>query len=365
MSSLIAADLTLLDESLAGLKSVVAENWAPVSARAARGRTERPRLFCPIPSAVNTFVEIADLHAYDWVQRWGLISPAGEQSNKFRAARFSWLAARSYSTATKEQLKLVTDWIAFLFCYDDMCDTAPVGGGEHQRLLDGLEDRLIDIIHGAAPRAGDSALAKALADICNRVAVMEVDGEWMSRLAGHFRDYIHGVRWERRLRLRHETPSMATYTKMRPLISAVFPCFDFAAMFTPGLTKQSVDNAYARQLEMVANNHICMVNDIFGVEKEIREGTTCNVVLVLMQEGALSLSAAIDRAVELCNEELAAFFALQSDYTELAQPGAAGASYVGALRSWMRGNLDWYTKTKRYARTGHAKGPDTCWSVEL
>lgn len=152
MLNLDSADLELLDESLAALKSVVGEALAPAGARTPESRKARPRFFCPIPSSVNMFVEAADLHAYEWAHRWGLVSSAGDQSSRFRAARFSGLAARSYSIASEEQLTLVTDWITFLFCYDDMCDTAAGGGGEHQRGGD-------DVQCGARSHAGGGIVA--------------------------------------------------------------------------------------------------------------------------------------------------------------------------------------------------------------
>ena len=65
----------------------------------------------------------------------------------------------------------------------------------------------------------------------------------------------------------------------------------------------------------MANNHICWVNDIYGVDKEIEEQTTSNIVVVL----ALYWSEALDRAIVMCNKEFEAFVDLKNALIRLAR----------------------------------------------
>lgn len=308
-------------------------------------RGARPRLRCELMPALHPSVEDAHRHTLRWAVELRLVDPSTSKLERFRRARFSWLAARAYPTVSPSQLELASDWISFLFFYDDLCDTPRVEDAEYAAELVALEERLIAIGRGASVVHADAALARAFADICHRVAALGASA-WLPRFVDHLHDYIEGCRWERRLRLRSALPSLATYARLRPLISAVPPCFDFAGMWIDGERTSFAEDVLVRQLEAMAMNHICWVNDIYGVDKELHERTTSNLVIVLAHEGRLGWDAALDRAIEMCNAELEAFSALERQWA----PGASdeGRRYVRALASWMRGNLDWYADTLRY-----------------
>ncbi len=58
--------------------------------------------------------------------------------------------------------------------------------------------------------------------------------------------------------------------------------------------------------------------------------------------------------------ELEAFLALEQRGLQLADPDCR--AYVAALKAWMRGNLDWYSETKRYG-TADGEALSACWST--
>ena len=155
-----------------------------------------------------------------------------------------------------------------------------------------------------------------------------------------------GCRWERRLRARGQAPSLATYDRLRPLISAVPPCFDLAAMCIDGLDPEFANDALVKQLELMANNHISWVNDIYGLEKELYDETTSNLVMIVAREQGLHWGEAMQVCIERCNAEMRAFNELMA----IVELGAneAQRAYLDALVSWMRGGIDWYSDTKRY-----------------
>ena len=323
------------------------------------GRPGRARLTCPLEPAIHGEVEAAHRHTLSWAVELGLVHPSGTKFARFDGARFTWLAARAYPTVTLTQLELISDWITFLFFYDDMCDTQEAAEADYLDRLVAAENRLIEIGHGAAVEAGDTPLDRALADIRQRTAALAGEA-WLLRLAAHIQEYIEGVRWERILRLQSRVPSLATYSKLRLLISAVFPCFDFAGLCIDGRRTDFAANVHVQQLEVMANNYICWVNDIYGVDKELSEATTSNLVIVLANEYDLSWGEALDRAIEMCNAELAAFLELEAALGQLSDTDCR--SYVAALKAWMRGNLDWYSETMRYGMAG-GEALSQCWST--
>jgi 5-epi-alpha-selinene synthase len=324
-----------------------------------QGRGARPRLECELAPALNEHVELAQQHTLAWAVQMGLVHGQGTKFDRFRAARFTWLAARSYPCVRRDELELISDWITFLFFYDDMCDTQEAVNPDYLERLVAAENRLIEVGYGAALRADDTPLDRALANIRERAAAF-VDQAWLDRLGAHIEEYIEGCRWERIIRLQGQVPSLATYSKLRLLISAVFPCFDFAGMCIDGKRTDFADNVLVQQLEVMANNYICWVNDIYGVDKEIGENTTSNLVIVLAHQFDLDWDKALDRAIEMCNAEFEAFLALERLLMQLADPGCR--DYVAALKAWMRGNLDWYSETMRYGKVD-GEPLSACWST--
>jgi 5-epi-alpha-selinene synthase len=314
-------------------------------------RRSRPRLRCPLAPAINPHVEIAHRHTLAWTVDLGLVEAGSAKLERLAAARFAWLAARAYPTLDAEPLALVSDWLTFLFFYDDLCDTDEATDPARARELQALEDRLVELGHGAPARDDDTPLARSLADIRGRAAA---GGEaWLERLGRHFHEYLEGCRWERLIRIEGRVPSLATYTKLRRLICGAFPCFDFAGMYVDGTSTTFADHVLVQQLEVMANNYLGWVNDVLGLDKDLREGTTSNLVIVLVHQYGLDTDEALDRAIELCNSELEAFLALERQLGLLVH--ADCRAYVAALAAWMRGQLDWSLETKRYA----AGAPDS------
>ncbi|CAB9506669.1 Terpene synthase family, metal binding domain [Seminavis robusta] len=323
----------------------------------------RPHLTCDnvIEADINEHVEEAHEHALEWALQIGLVRKDTKKFKKFAAARFTWLAARAYPTVGLEELKLISDWIAFLFFYDDLCDTTESveDGNIHQ--LAAAEDRLIAIVanhgHNNQESPNDGPIHHSLISICDRAAMMG-GGIWLKRLAFHLEEYIQGCRWERVLRLQGKTPSIASYSKLRLIISAVHPCFDFAGLCIDPSKTDFAENPLVQKLEMMANNHICWVNDVYGVDKEIKEETTSNIVVVIAHENGLPWKEALDRSIIMCNKEAEAFVELEECILTLGTVDDNTKAYIHALKTWMRGNFDWYSETGRYKAAQKAKGND-------
>ncbi|MEM7151606.1 MAG: hypothetical protein AAF799_02145 [Myxococcota bacterium] len=309
-------------------------------------------LQCDYEPRIHEHVAIAHERTLEWVVRMGLAPAEGPETATLNAAKFAWLAARAYPQVTVEQLELVSDWITFLFFYDDRCDTTQTENPAYAAALTVTEDRLIAIGHGRMTSAPLEPLERALADIRRRAATF-AKWTWLERFGQHFEEYVIGCRWERDLRIRGEAPSLATYDRLRPLISAVPPCFDIAAMCIEGLDLAFVEHPLVQQLHIMATNHICWVNDIYGLEKELYDQTTSNLVMIVARENGSHWGEAMQRSIVRCNEELTAFDRLFAIVE--ADANEAERAYLDALVSWLRGGLDWYSDTKRYLLP-HAAG---------
>jgi len=299
------------------------------------------------PAALNDQVEQAHAHTLTWAVTFQLVQPQSKQLARLNKARLAWIAARLNPDFTLNQLTLFTDWLTWLTCYDDLCDGGDRG---HDPAAWGvLIQRLMAVVRDQRQPPPTDPFACALADLCQCLRRQTGTG-WLDRFASDLKQAFQANRWETAVRASGAVPDLATYIKMRPLTSAIAPCLDLMALCA-GVDPQAawLDHAYLKQLTLLASNHICWVNDLFGLAREIKENNQHNLVLVLQQEYQLTLQTAVDQAVALCNAELKAFFALAKLFATEEEGKAADCQrYIHRLQTWLRGNLDWYTETERY-----------------
>ena len=303
--------------------------------------------YCPRPSAIHPQVETVADRGLSWALRSRLLTEDDPRAERLRAARIAWLTSLAQPTADLEALQLATDWHTWLFFHDDLCDASAVGREpRRQQVLDEMLTRAL--------RDGDLAsphpLARSLVDVRRRLE-RRAGEAWSQRFAAHVESYFRGNLWEAVNRQRLRVPDLATYVAMRRVTGAVDSCFDlvFAGAGFAADSELLADPG-CRRLARMANRHICWINDVFGLEKELQEGNVNNLVLVLRHHERIGARQAIHRALAMCDAEMRRFLDLES---RLRQSGAFAVEdfdrYGRLLRSWMRGHVDWDAETGRYS----------------
>lgn len=313
------------------------------------------RLRCPIFPAIHPAVEAARRHTLDWALAHGLTRPDADRHRILRELLASALPARCWPSSTLEQLQLASDWIAFLSFYQHAVETAEIRDAETLSQLSAAEDRIVALLEGARPAAADpsrgvwGALVDAAADLRRRLAAQAPGRAWFRRFAGHSARYFEGVRWERLLDLEDPVPDLTAFHHRRSLGSAVYSCFDLAALFIPELEPAALEGSGVRTLEEMAANYVNWVDDLFNFDREMAEGKKANLVLILQEKLGLSVGEARDEMIDMCNREIDAFFEAAIELGPLGEMGPGVGAYVGALEAWMRGNLDSYGISRRWA----------------
>ncbi len=306
-----------------------------------------PLLYCPIPSAINPHAEAAEQHSLAWAKRFGIITPAAYQ--RLCAANFGILAARTYPTAPREELLIVSDWLVWVFLKDDQ------ELGQRTEDLAALHAKFLSILEGADPTGRDVPFIHALADLRLRVQ-RRMSPRQMRFFIQTVRDYLTSVVWETANRATGVAPDVATFMHQRQYVSGVYTMLMFIELcerieLPPNLRGASV----VRRLNRLTNNVIAWSNDLFSLEKELRHGELFNLPSALRSEYGLTLQAAVARAAEMHNAEMRAFLELESSLPSFgAVADAMLKRYVAGLRSWMRGNFDWSQTTERYRSLAQA-----------
>jgi 5-epi-alpha-selinene synthase len=306
-----------------------------------------PDLFCPIESVMNEFTDMAEKNSLRWAQEFGLVPPDRQEYQVLKAAKTASLFGFTNPNASLDELILMTNWVVWFFLLDDLCDTTDLG--KDPRRLSFLHSKLLNMLNGAKMTNQDEPLVHALHDIHRRLT-KKTSVLWVQRFIYDVEQQFQGYMWEVENRLNGIKPNLLMYIKLRPYTLVSTPCCDltFIAKKIPP-DANFLKHIYVQQLTAMVGNYVGWANDIYSFNRDLREGTPHNLVLILQREYGITLQDAINRAVEMCNAEMNNFLDLESRLPSFGEAEDVHIkSYVEGLRNWLSGGLDWHLKTERY-----------------
>jgi hypothetical protein len=151
--------------------------------------------------------------------------------------------------------------------------------------------------------------------------------------------------------VRRETLCLDDYIALRSLDSGVYPvvdCIEIASglPLAPEVRKHPLIVAMGDH----AVRHVALANDVFSYEKEVLiNGSTMNLVHVLREHENLSIEGAVTRAVDLVNDFARAFVQAEQTLPPFRPARrAAVEAYITGLKTWMRGNVDFSLRSRRF-----------------
>ncbi len=305
-----------------------------------------PELYCPFPPEINPHADAVQQHTTDWVVHNRLVrSPAAYE--RFCASKFGRLAARAYPAAELEELEIVSDWNTWLFMLDDQCDES--GIGKQPVRLRALFDHFMAILRSGGAKVDVGPLGESLAELWGRIQ-SKARAHWIPRFVRSAEDYFDSCVWEATNRSGRITPPVADYVRMRPLTGGLLTDVD---LIDVAMQIDLPDDVRLHSVLQVmtanCNNVVCWSNDIISLSKEVRRGDVHNLVLAIQHEYRCSLQEAVDEAARRHDCQVRSFIELERQLTHVGiEVTDTVERYVGVLRSWMRGNLDWSFETGRY-----------------
>lgn len=303
-----------------------------------------PTLYCPFPSAVNKHAATLHQRTLEWARRFHLLEKeTGYQD--LSASKNSWLVARTYPNAPLEELQVVSDWITWLFILDDVSEET----GKQPDSLAAMYARFLGILKGAIAAASANPLECSLQDIRQRLLQKTTPG-WMSRFMRRCEECWDSWVWEATNRYKRIAPDVESYTKMRPFTGGLMTFLEMIDIAEGiALPLEVREHPRVQHLTLIANNVVLYANDIFSLEKEIKQGDFHNLVLLLKQERNLPLNEAIAIAAEIYNGEVQAFLTWEQQLPSRGEPTDSYLNrYVSTLRFFMRANVEWSLESGRY-----------------
>lgn len=303
----------------------------------------------PFQPLLNPYVEEAERHTQEWILNFQFATDE-EVLKRFYASKFGWLSGRTFPHAGLEELFIVSDWNAWLFIFDDQCDRATVGKNTSQ--LRAFSDRMLEILQENKRLSRNEAepLAISLSELWERMR-QKGSIDWQRRFIRSFAEYTEACIWEANNRATGAVPTLMKYKKMRPYTGAMYTEIELIDITEKiDLPEYVREHELVKKLSLLCNTTVCWANDIYSYTREMKQGDVHNLVLAIQHKYKLSLQEAVLTATQVHNEEVRLYVELEKRLPSFgAENDAQLARYLGVLRSWMRGHIDWAKyDTRRY-----------------
>jgi len=304
------------------------------------------QLHCPIRSGFHPAYEEVACETLRWGEQMGLFPTAEARAHLVRTDCARLGAAVYHDGYTQEALQLATDFMTWLYMHDDLW----VDGIRRDPVeLDADHERMLQVLRGELIEPWDHPLCRALDNVCARLATYRVD---LDPFLATVEQYITAKAWECHNHLHGITPELRLYMEMRAHGGGVAACFELGAIVrTARLRNHLRNHAYLRTLATLSNHLVCWANDIASVGKELVEGTTTNLVMVLHKAMGISWPGAMERAVRMWHDAMQSYLCLLDQLEDLLlseEDRAEVNKYVTLLGSWIRGNLDYDLVVRRF-----------------
>ncbi|MET9467303.1 germacradienol/geosmin synthase [Streptomyces sp. NPDC006544] len=325
-----------------------------------------PDVYMPFPLALSPHHAHARERSVAWAREMGLLDPqpgdpgsAIWNEEKLRGYDFALCSAGIDPDATPEALTLNACWLTWGTYGDDyypvvfaQAKNLPAAKATTARLV-----AMIPVDH-AEQAVPATAMERSLGDLWVRTSKdmsPEVRTEFRATLVSMLQSWL----WETENQIHNRIPDPVDYAEMRRHTFGSHLTMYLCRLGQAG--RGIPDEIYAsgtiRSLENAAADSACLLNDIFSYQKEVEvEGEVHNYVLVTRNFFDIDYPQALHICHALMTQRTEEFehivanqLPLLYDDWKLDEDARSGLdAYVGELKDWLAGILNWHQKTVRY-----------------
>ncbi|MGW1722054.1 germacradienol/geosmin synthase Cyc2 [Streptomyces sp. NPDC002306] len=317
-----------------------------------------PDFHMPFEVELSPHLDGARQRLTGWMHRVGMLEEGVWDEDKLAAADLPLCAAGLDPDATADALDLSSRWLAWGTYGDDyyplvfghrrdlaaarlttqrLSACMPVAGEAVPVPANGMERGLLEL--WAHTTAGMTPEARTT--FKNSVNVMTES--WV---------------WELSNQLQNRVPDPVDYLEMRRATFGSDLTLSLCRLgHGPAVPPELYRSGPVRSLENAAVDYACLVNDVFSYQKEIEyEGEIHNAVLVVRNFFGCDYPSAVRVVGDLLNRRMEQFEhvtahelpVLYDDFGLSQEARQVMRDYVGDLRNWMAGILNWHRSVDRY-----------------
>ncbi|KAF8184523.1 terpenoid synthase [Mycena galopus ATCC 62051] len=308
---------------------------------------------CPFPLAYNPSGDAVAQESVNWLD-----SSSPELSAKLRKALYDLkggeLTAYCYPTASPSRLRVVSDFMNWIFHLDNISD------GMLTRETESLADCVMNSVwipDSYRPTTRQGQTQPSEEPNAGRLA----RDFWMRCISGagpgtqaRFKEtlamFFEAVSIQAQMRDTGYIPDLESYIALRRDTSGCKPSW---ALIEYGLDIDLPDfvanDPVIMALDQATNDVVSWSNDIFSYAVEQARGDTHNMIVILMKYHGHTLQSAMDYVGEMCRSTIDGFIQNRASLPSWEPEIKTMVDlYVQGLEAWIVGTLHWSFLSERY-----------------
>ncbi|KXX74977.1 (-)-delta-cadinene synthase [Madurella mycetomatis] len=224
---------------------------------------------------------------------------------KIKAADLGFFAAGLFPDASYEILETVAFYCVWLFLWDDVIDGA-ADDGENVLAADKYCRESVAFVRhhlglgepGATEPPPPTRVCESFAEVGQRVGGLCGAAE-RTELFGHLRGYMEACVVEHRWRSSGNAPSVDEFYSWRLKTSSVDVLLDLCRILNGiPLPEDILKSREFAAMKLDANKLFILINELFSLKKELKDGEFTNLIPITMRELGTDLSSATRHVVQ-------------------------------------------------------------------
>ncbi|KAF8149257.1 isoprenoid synthase domain-containing protein [Mycena galopus ATCC 62051] len=266
-----------------------------------------------------------------------------KQWGSFKGLNPTLLAAVCYPDAGGPQLRLCSDFLAYLFFIDNLSDELT------NRDTIYVAELILNSLYHPSTLTSTARIAVMSKDICKRIQQISTSSVYY-RFIETFDMFLQSVHEQAIHRMSRVIPTLQDYIRLRRDTSGCKPCWAMIECANNlDIPNHVLDHPTVRGLGEAANDVVAWSNDIFSYSVEQSKGDTHNMVVVVMHHNGLDLSAAVELVGNMCKDAILRFATHKKQVPSWGcKVDRNVAKYIQGLADWLSGILYRSFETERY-----------------
>ncbi len=279
-----------------------------------------------------------------WIDQYDCLTP--EIRYKAKISSYGVLTADVLPRADMQTLKPITRWMLWAFIFDDFY--GPYPKDELKRIC---RNALATISNEPIPPA--NAIFDQLRITCAELRE-QTTPQWMNRFLKSHKFYFQGLLMDTFSYKEHRTyPTEEQYFKIRDRLIGGFMVMDLLELISDKIMPDEIIyHPDIHRMRLLASRLMIYDNDIFSYQKELLEGESMNLVLVIANERGISIEKALKETIRIRKKDYLELLAFNRKIGQFGKWSRQVLQYWENTMILLEGQLKWYKiKSQRYGIT--------------
>src|SRR5215217_8061343 len=259
-----------------------------------------PGFYEPPYPLINPYVVQAEEIVVEWMWQIGFLSTP-EQEKHLRSFRFGLYHGIATPQLKLDPLVLGIKWFCWGSLADDQYDNYDWGERE-QRMQAVIHDARAILAGELDKGRKNNPVTEGLVEFWSELTTGMTECARI-RITRNFLDYLEAVKFQNRYHADQKIPDEATFLGLRRhTIAMIFQADVLEALSKLDIPEVLREHWMFRELVCCFADITAWHNDMYGLEKDIDDGQTCNIVRVVSAHERCDSEEALNRVMERAKE---------------------------------------------------------------